>query len=921
MSGTNGSETEVDEALATARAAEAAARLVSAKAAQTMAQAQEGRNAFLAKASLSLGRSLDLQTTADTAARLPIPQFAVAALIDIRRDDGSIRRISVAHEVEEREAKLRDFALEFSPIPGSPQALVLESGTPQLGQLDEDDHALYYTSAEEAELLARLRCRAFLALPLSTRGVVFGCITLLSSGRHTYGVAEFTTASEYARRASSALDHALLYREAVRARAAAEEAEEQFRQLVNGFRESEDRYRALFEESHDAVYATRRDGQFIEVNPAALRMFGYTREELLRYQAQSLYLDIEDRERFRREVEATGSVRDFEIRLRAKDGTILDCMLSSTLRRGRNGEILGYQGIIRDITSRKQAEARLHESEHFTRTIISSVQQGIIVYDAELRFRLFNEVVEELTGLAESDVLGRKAMEIFPELGEAGIDTLLQRALEGETVRSQDIAFDVQRTGRAGWMSCVFSPHLSLTGDIIGVVGIIIDITDRKRAEDQLTHNAFHDALTGLPNRALFVDRLSRLMKHAARHPDYMFGVAFLDLDRFKVVNDSLGHIVGDELLVSLGQRLQGCLRQGDTVARLGGDEFALLLDDVKDVNDATRVAERILADLALPFLLGNHEVYTSASIGIALSSSGYARAEDILRDADTAMYRAKLEGRSRYEVFDRNMHDHAVETLQMETDLRRALERDEFTLHYQPIIALEGGAVAGFEALIRWNHPKRGVVMPADFIPLAEENGLIVPIGWWVIEQACSQIMRWNEQYAGASPLTVSVNLSARQFLQPDLLDQLDRIFARTCMDATRLKLEITEGVVIRNEENVAAALSALRDRGIQLCIDDFGTGYSSLSYLHSFPIDTLKIDRSFVGQIGLTGSNEGLVETIVALSRNLGMDAVAEGVETEAQLEFLRRIGPQFAQGYLFSAALLPAEIEALMESAPAW
>jgi diguanylate cyclase (GGDEF)-like protein/PAS domain S-box-containing protein len=600
---------------------------------------------------------------------------------------------------------------------------------------------------------------------------------------------------------------------------------------------------------------------------------------------------------------------------------VLSCLLSSMVRRGRAGQVTGYQGIIHDVTARHESEMRLRESEHFTRTIISSVQQGITVYDRELRYQVFNRFMEEITGVQAADVIGRKPGDVFPHLIENGVDLLLERALGGETVSSMDAPYRIPQTGREGWTSAVYSPHLSRNGEIIGVVGIIVEITQRKVAEDQLTHNAFHDDLTGLPNRALFVDRLERLMVHCERNPEYLFAVAFLDLDRFKNVNDSLGHLVGDELLVAIGQRLAACLRQGDTVARLGGDEFALLLDDVRDVSDATRVAERVLADLEQPFVLSGHEMYSNVSIGIALSSCAYARPEDILRDADIAMYRAKSEGRSRYEVFDRNMHDKAVHVLQFETDLRRALDRNEFMLYYQPIITLAEGKIIGLEALIRWRHPKRGIVAPDAFIPLAEETGLIVPIGWWVLEEACRQLVQWNDMFKPVVPLSVSVNLSAKQFLQPDLVKTLDDILTGTGMNPELLQLEITESVVIRHEQNVAATLTELRERGIQLCLDDFGTGYSSLSYLHAFPIDTLKIDRSFVGQIDVRATNPGLVETIVALSRNLGMDAVAEGVETSEQLEFLRRVGPQFAQGYLFSPALAPAQVEELLRRNPVW
>jgi len=903
-----------------ARAAAQGAAVEAARRSFLSARAQEGRLAFLARASMVLGTTLESGGTLESIVRTAVPDLADLCIIDLVENGRFSRRAALAHEDADAEARMRRLLHQRALSPGTPQETVLRTEQAQIGSADEDHPLPWPEETEEGRLLRASGMRSWLVLPLRSRGETVGILSLLSSRRRSYAADEFATAGEYVRRASVALDNALLYESAVRARAAAEAAQEQFQALVNGLRETEDRYRTLFEESRDAIYMTRRDGHFIDANPAALELFGYSRAEMLRQNARLLYTDPADRERFRRQIEQHGYVRDFELVLKRKNGDLLHCLLTSMVSRGRGGEVIGYQGIIHDVTERKVAEARLMESEHFTRTIISSVKEGVIVYDRELRYRVWNRFMEEITGLSAESLIGTKALERLPHLLDQGLDKLIARALDGETVYAPDIHFQVPSTGRSGWVSSVYSPHISLHGDVIGVVAIIHDITERKAAEDQLKHNAFHDALTGLPNRALFVDRLERLLKQRGRN-DYIFGVAFLDLDRFKVVNDSLGHLVGDELLVSMARRLEACVRQGDTVARLGGDEFAILLGDVVDARDATRVAERILMELSLPFHLAGHDVFTSASIGIALSTTGYERAEDILRDADTAMYRAKTGGRSRYEVFDRNMHERAMQTLQVETDLRRALERREFRLHYQPIIGLADGRINGFEALLRWEHPRRGMVTPDEFVPLAEETGLIVAIGWWVLEEAARQMQRWIERFPQRAGMTVSVNLSTRQFMQPDLLQQVDNALSRSGLRPQALKLEITESAVVQHEDAVTAALVALRARGIQLCIDDFGTGYSSLSYLHSFPVDTLKIDRSFISQIGYTGSNPRLVETIVALSRNLGMETVAEGVETAEQLAFLRRIGPQFAQGFLFSRARCAEEIEAMLQEDPVW
>ena len=676
--------------------------------------------------------------------------------------------------------------------------------------------------------------------------------------------------------------------------------------LILALRESEERYHSLFESSRDAIYITQRNGHFIDVNQSLLDLFGYTRAELLSLNAQVLYADPSDRLRFQQVIEHDASVRDFAVRLRTRDGRTLECLLSSSIRYADDGSILSYQGIIHDTTERNRALRALEHSENFTRTIISSVGEGILVFDRDLRYQIWNHVMEELTGLSASEVLGRHATDVFPSIGEHGTDLLHKRALLGHQVKSQDTPYHIPQTGKSGWFVGQYSPHISPTGKVVGVVGIIHDITERKRTEQQLVHNAFHDGLTGLPNRALFSDRLGRLIAAARRNQNHRFGVLFLDLDRFKIINDSLGHLRGDQLLVAIARRLEACVRQGDTVARLGGDEFAILLGEMTDLAEATRIAERVQLELALPFQLDVHEVFTSCSIGIAVSTSGYEKPEEILRDADTAMYRAKTTGRARYEVFDREMHSEALAQLELETDLRRAIERNELRLHYQPIIDLEDGSLTGFEALVRWEHPRRGMMMPADFIALAEETGLIVPLGWWVLRESCAQMRAWDENAAAATQLTVSVNLSARQFLEPNLLAHVTDVLSQTGFPANRLKLEITESAVMQNAATVSKTLAELRSRGIQLCIDDFGTGYSSLSYLHSFPIDSLKIDRSFISTLDHEGSSLELIETIVVLSRILGMESVAEGVETREQLELVRRLGSRFAQGYHFSHPL---------------
>jgi diguanylate cyclase (GGDEF)-like protein len=446
------------------------------------------------------------------------------------------------------------------------------------------------------------------------------------------------------------------------------------------------------------------------------------------------------------------------------------------------------------------------------------------------------------------------------------------------------------------------------------------DITQRKLAEEQLLHDAFHDALTDLPNRALFMDRLRRAILRTRRQESYHFAVLFLDLDGFKVINDSLGHAAGDQLLIAIGRRLELGMRGGDTLTRLGGDEFAILADDIRDVDDAIGLAERVRGDLKAPFNINGHEVFATGSIGIALGTRDREQPEDLLRDADTAMYHAKALGKERHVVFDQAMHTRVVERLRLETDLRRALERREFEVHYQPIIALRTNEIAGFEALVRWVHPERGSISPASFIPVAEETGLILPLGLWVLGAACRQLREWHDRGPEWSGLMMSVNLSSKQLAQSDLVERIGQILEETGLDPQHLKLEITESVIMEHPHSAAEVLRRLKDRGIRLSLDDFGTGYSSLSYLHRFPMDTLKVDRSFVNRIDVEDGDPVIVQTIVALAHNLGMQVIAEGVETAGQLERLKAMGCQYGQGYYFSRPVDGESAGALLEARPA-
>jgi diguanylate cyclase (GGDEF)-like protein len=451
---------------------------------------------------------------------------------------------------------------------------------------------------------------------------------------------------------------------------------------------------------------------------------------------------------------------------------------------------------------------------------------------------------------------------------------------------------------------------------------------ERQKAQAMLEHRAWHDPLTDLPNRAWLMRQLQMLIEQAKQNTTAQFAVLFLDCDRFKVVNDSLGHMLGDQLLVQVAHRIMGCLPPNSTVARFGGDEFIIVLESIKHLDEATDLAENIQDALVLALFLEPHEMFMSASIGIALGNSEVEYPEDLVRNADIAMYRAKALGKARYYVFNKDLHNKAQVRLELETDLRRALERQEFFLQYQPIISIKSGKIEGFEALVRWNHPRRGLISPLDFIPTAEETGLIVPLGQWVLEEACRQFQCWHaaleknaipnsgEVY---SPLKISVNLSVKQFSQPSLINTIDKIFKETGFNGRDLNLEITESSLMDDPELAGLILKELRDRHIQIAIDDFGTGYSSLSYLHRFPVDILKIDRSFVNRLGPNGDGLRIIEAIASMAQSFGIHVVAEGVETSAQAFQLQQLGCDYAQGYWIAKPLDSQSVIPLLLSNP--
>jgi diguanylate cyclase (GGDEF)-like protein/PAS domain S-box-containing protein len=593
----------------------------------------------------------------------------------------------------------------------------------------------------------------------------------------------------------------------------------------------------------------------------------------------------------------------FELKLDGAPGSEpwIDLTLNRIDHEGRPAVLaMGF-----DITDRKLAENAMRESERRLRDLVENVQLVSVLLDARGDVTFANEYALELLGLHEEGVVGRNWFDLVAPLDRRAVmqETFAERMASGGSGPHEEYEILTARGEPrvVSWSSTILHDP---SGAICGMAAIGADVTERRRAEKRLLHDALHDTLTGLPNRALFMDRLRTAMARLKRRPTHLFAALFLDVDRFKVVNDSLGHLAGDQFLVQIARILQATLRAEHTAARLGGDEFALLLDDLDDREDVRRVVERIFHALETPLRVSGQDIFATVSIGVSFSGAQYENAEDMLRDADTAMHQAKTAGKARFQIFDESMHTRALGLLKLEHSLRRATDRDEFVLHYQPIVALSDERAAGFEALVRWNHPERGIVGPYEFIHLAEETGLIFRIGGWTLREAC----QWLARGSPALPehLTVNVNLSGRQFSQGDLIEEVQKVLSETGLSARRLKLEITESVIMENPEMAVDLLRRLKALGTHLCIDDFGTGYSSLSYLLRFPADTLKIDRSFVNALGKGGRNEDIVGAIVSLAKSLDMDVVAEGVETVEQRDILRALGCAYGQGYLFARPL---------------
>jgi diguanylate cyclase (GGDEF)-like protein/PAS domain S-box-containing protein len=571
-----------------------------------------------------------------------------------------------------------------------------------------------------------------------------------------------------------------------------------------------------------------------------------------------------------------------------------------------------------EIAERKRIEENLRDSEERYALAVRGANDGIWDWDFKTESIYFSPRWKSILGYVEEEI-NDSPDEWFTRVHPEDLESLkldISAHLGGITEHFENEHRMLHKDSTYRWILSRGLAVLNENGVTTRLAGSQTDVTDRKYAEQKLLHDAFYDKLTNLPNRALFLDHLRLAVERAKRRPDFKFAVLFLDVDRFKDVNDSYGHMVGDKLLVEFGQLLATRMRTTDTIARFGGDEFVILIDDITDVTNATQIAEWIDSELVKPFQIKDHEIFVTVSIGIVLSEIGYERAEDILRDADIAMYDAKGNGRAKYEMFEPAMRVRIIERLEIENDLRRAIENDEFRVYYQVIGSLDTHQVAGFEALVRWQHPERGIVSPGKFIPIAEETGLIIPIDRWVLREASRQMHEWQTKFPSYRSMTISVNLSSKHIPQPDLVEYIEETLRETGLNGDTLKLEITESALLENNDYTINVFNQLQELGIQIQIDDFGIGYSSLSYLSNFPIDALKIDRSFVSTLPDESNNLQILQAIVNLSQRLGVGVIAEGVETVDQLVQLKQLGCEYGQGYLLSMPLESKDVVKLLK-----
>ena len=655
-------------------------------------------------------------------------------------------------------------------------------------------------------------------------------------------------------------------------------------------RSSAEQFRLLFEGNPNPMWIADADShELIAVNDAMVTEYGYTRERLI---GTKLHEILSDEQRI------VGLPRDGVIEIMRADGTTTAVEIGGYDVRlpGRAARM----SMAIDVDEGRRASEALRESDRRFREMLDTIELAAVLLDVVGTITYCNPYLLALTSFAKEEVIGRNFFELLvPEERRTGAGADFNSNIGRGVIAAHDEMEILTRRGERRvilWNNTVLrNPE----GSILGAASVGSDVTEQRIAERQLIHNAFHDSLTGLPNRALFLDRVEHALNRVKRDGSSSFAVLLLDVDHFKNVNDSLGHSAGDKLLIAIGERLAHSVRAADTVARFGGDEFTVLVEGVADAGDATRASIRVQDEIAAPFKIGEQEVFASASIGITIAGSEYENAEQIVRDADTAMYRAKAQGRARAEIFDTNMRAEAVARLKLETELRHAIDREELRVFYQPIVRIASRDVVGYEALVRWQHPAKGLVPPAEFIPLAEETGLVVPIGEFVLREACTQMARWTN----GKPMAMAVNISGRHFATGELLLHINDALAQSRLRPSCLHVEVTESAIIQQPRMARELISEIRGLGCGIALDDFGTGFSSLSYLHQFPIDRLKIDASFVKNAPRQPKNVEIIRSILSLARGLAIEVIAEGIETEDERALLESLGCEFGQGYLFA------------------